>query len=291
MPRPADNHRHRTKYCYLRPCKGTRVSGGKITRHLREVHLLSESQVRRWTTLFKEVIKDVIYPDIIQEALPWTRSRSCKSKPSHFLFTNDAGGTFSQSALSVESSRTAGPLPSSKHYEALSGAWSEDLSSKSLPSHAPDLGRESARDALQQNLSRKRDTKERDRKIVKLKQTIKRMKLELRSVVAHNKHLLHLLSKKPKRSHAREQMVRSLVTRMGWRSKSRAGSEDRGQLTGEDDAINFSEDQDDLGEECSESLSSTPDSWDFEKVRLTVSQVAPNVSQDTAADQRASPRH
>lgn len=176
MPRPADNHRHRTKYCYLRPCKGTKVSGGKITRHLREVHLLSESQVRRWTTLFKEVIKDVIYPDIIQEALPWTRSRSCKSKPYCFLFTNNAGGTLSQGALSIESTRTAGPLPSSKPYDTLSAAWTEGSSSKSLPSPAPHVRRDSVRDTLVQNRYQKRDTLERDKKITKLKQTIKRMK-------------------------------------------------------------------------------------------------------------------
>ena len=80
MEKPLDKSMHRTKVCFLDSCKGSLIKGGHTARHLRQVHKLSDSQIRNWKEVYKGSIRNVEHPEIIQQHFNWANPRSCWSK-------------------------------------------------------------------------------------------------------------------------------------------------------------------------------------------------------------------
>ena len=76
---PLDKQRHRTKVCFLSPCKGKVIKGGHITRHLRKFHKCKEDEVSRWQSIFKDSIRGLDYPDEMMDVLSQSAARSSLS--------------------------------------------------------------------------------------------------------------------------------------------------------------------------------------------------------------------
>lgn len=66
MQRSRDNQGHVTKLCFVPDCKGTEIKAGHLTRHLRDVHHLTEGEIKCWRTSLKSHIREIKHDPFVE---------------------------------------------------------------------------------------------------------------------------------------------------------------------------------------------------------------------------------
>ena len=76
-------------------------------RHLIEVHEMTDHQSKHWKQHYSEFIKELRYPDYVEEFLSQVDTKSFKSKIKLVHSHSPIGELISQSGMSVKTSRSS----------------------------------------------------------------------------------------------------------------------------------------------------------------------------------------